>query len=86
MAPILESSKKNPESNSPSKSNCSQFLSNVVEVSKENSCNNYQQSTPIITDKKDLQMLLYQLKVPIAMILEIPVGTQIPKILRRFSC
>ena len=39
IAPILESSKENPKSNSPSKSGCSEFLSNVVEVSKENSCN-----------------------------------------------
>ena len=28
----------------------------------------------------------YQQKVPIVMMLEIPVGTQIPKILRSFSC
>ena len=38
IAPILESSKGNPKSNSPSKSDYSEVLSNVVEVSKENSC------------------------------------------------
>ena len=38
IAPILESSKGNMKSNSPSKSNCSKVLSNVVEVSRENSC------------------------------------------------
>ena len=35
---ILDSLKWNRKSNSPSKSGCSEFLSNVVEVSKENSC------------------------------------------------
>ena len=38
IAPILESSKGNPKSNSPSKSDYSEVLSNVVEVSNENSC------------------------------------------------
>ena len=38
IAPILESSKGNLKSNSPSKSDCSKVLSNVVEVRKENSC------------------------------------------------
>ena len=38
IAPILESSKGNSKSNSPSKSDCSKVLSNVVKVSKENSC------------------------------------------------
>ena len=38
IAPILESSKRNKKSNSPSKSGCSEVLSNVEEVSKENSC------------------------------------------------
>ena len=47
---------------------------------------NYQQYTPKITDKKDIKLLLYQLKVPIVMILEIAVGTQIPKILKGFLC
>ena len=49
IAPILESSKGNPKSNSPGNSTRSEFLSNVVEVSKENTCD---KSTPIITDKK----------------------------------
>ena len=47
---------------------------------------NYQQYIPKITDKKDIKLLLYQLKVPIVMILEIAVGTQIPKILKGFLC
>ena len=38
IASILESSKGNPKLNSTSKNYCSKFLSNVVEVSKENSC------------------------------------------------
>ena len=38
IGPILESSKGNLKSNSPSKSDCSEVLSNVVEVSKKNSC------------------------------------------------
>ena len=38
MAPMLESSKGNPKSNSPSKSIRSEFLHDVVEVSKENTC------------------------------------------------
>ena len=38
MAPILQSAKGNPKSNSPTKSGCSEVLSNAVEVSKENSC------------------------------------------------
>ena len=86
IALILESSKGNPKSNSPSKSTRSEFLSNVVEVSKKNTCD---KSPTIHSDKnrqKNLQMLLHQLKVPIVIILEKPVGTQIPKILRRFSC
>ena len=86
IAPILESSKENPKSNSPSKSGCSEFLNNVAEVSKENFCDNLPTIHSNNIDKKDLQMLLYQLKVRIVTILETPVGTQIPKILRRFSC
>ena len=35
IAPILDSYKENLKSNSPSKSTCREFLSNVVEVSKE---------------------------------------------------
>ena len=38
IAPTLKSSKGNPKSNSPSKTCCSEFLSNVVEVIKENFC------------------------------------------------
>ena len=82
LAPILESSKGNLKSNSPSNSN-------VVKVSKENTC---AKSPTFHSDKnrqkkkKNLQMLSYQLKIPIVIILEMPVGTQIPKILRRFSC
>ena len=38
VALILESSKRNPKSNSPNESSCHEFLSNVVEVSKENTC------------------------------------------------
>ena len=86
IAPILESSKENLKSNSPSKRSCHKFLSNVVEVSKENTCD---KSQTIYSDKnrqKNLQMLFYQLKLPIVMILEMPVRAQIPKILRRFSC
>ena len=80
LAPILESSKGNLKSNSPRKSN-------VVTVSKENTC---AKSPTIHSDKnrqkENLQMLSDQLKTPIAIILEMSVGTQIPKILRRFSC
>ena len=86
IALILESSKRNPKSNSPSKSTRSEVLSNVVEVSKRNTCNKSPTIHSDKTDKKNLQMLLYQLKVPIVTILEMPVGTQIPKILRKFSC
>ena len=42
IAPILKSSKGNPKSNSPSESDCSEVLSNEVEVSKENSCELYE--------------------------------------------
>ena len=73
-APILESPKGNLKSSSPSKSSCDKVLSNVV------------QSSLIIIDKTDLEIMWYQQKVPIVMMLEIPVGTQIPKILRSFSC
>ena len=65
IAPILESPKGNLKSNSPSKSTRSEFLNNVVEVSKENTCD---KSPTIHSDKnrqKNLQMLLYQLEVPI---------------------
>ena len=48
MAPILESSKGNPKSNSPSKSTRSEFLHDVVEVSKENTCD---KSATINSDK-----------------------------------
>ena len=85
IAPILESSKKNPKSNPPSESTCSEFLSNVVEASKENTCD----KPPIIHSDKNRQKnlkMLYQLKVPIVITLEIPVGTQVPKISTRFSC
>ena len=44
-------------------------------LAKKTPVTNYEQSTPKITGKKDLQMLLYQLKVPIVMILGMPVGT-----------
>ena len=37
IVPILESSEGNPKSNSPSKSECSDVLSNVVEAGKESS-------------------------------------------------
>ena len=50
IAPILESSKGNPRSNSPSKSTCSEFLSNVV-VSKENTCD----KSPTIHSDKNRQ-------------------------------
>ena len=73
-APILGSPKGNLKSSSPSKSSCDKVLSNVV------------QSSLIIIDKTDLEIMWYQQKVPIVMMLEIPVGTQIPKILRSFSC
>ena len=86
IASIVESTKGNPKSNSPNKSHCSEVFSNIVEVSKKTLVTNYQQSTPKITDKEDPQILLYKLKVPIVIILEIQVGTQIPKILRRFLC
>ena len=86
IAPILQSSEGNPKSNSPSKSDSSEFLSNVAEVSKENSCDKLPTIHSNNEHQKDLQMLLYQPKVPIAMILEITVGTKIPKILKRFSC
>ena len=82
IAPILESSKGNLKSNSPSKSDCSEVLSNEVKISKENSRDQLPTIQPKITDKEDLQILLYQLKV---MILETPVETQIPKILK-FLC
>ena len=85
-APILGSSKGNQKSNSPSKRSCHELLSNVVEVSAENTCDKYKQSAPIKSDKKNLQMLFYQLKVPVVMILEMSIQTQIPKIFRRFSC
>ena len=85
-APILESSKGNAKSNSPSKSSCSEFLNNVVEVSKENTCDKSPTIHPNNNRQKNLQMLLCQLKVLIVVILEMPVGTQIPKILRGFSC
>ena len=65
IAPILESSKGNLKSNSPSKSTRSEFLNNVVEVSKENTCD---KSPTIHSDKnrqKNLQMLSYQLEAPI---------------------
>ena len=42
IAPILESSKGNTKSNSSGKSGCSEVLSNVVEVCKENSCDKLQ--------------------------------------------
>ena len=73
IAPILDSYKGNLKSNSPSKSTCREFLNNVVEVSKE----------PTIHSNKNVAV---QLKVPIVVILDMPVGTQITKILRRFSC
>ena len=50
IAPILESSKGNPRSNSPSKSTRSEFLSNVV-VSKENTCD----KSPTIHSDKNRQ-------------------------------
>ena len=95
IAPILEPSKGNPKSNSPSKSprrEFLQFLNNIVEVRKENTCD---KSPTVQSDKnrqkkkkkkKNLQMLLYQLKVAIVIILEMPIETQIPKISRRFLC
>ena len=52
IALILESSKQNLKSNSPSKSTCSKLLNNVVEVSKENTCDKSPTITPIKTDKK----------------------------------
>ena len=73
IAPILDSYKGNLKSNSPSKSTCREFLNNVVEVSKE----------PTIHSNKNVAV---QLKVPIVVILDMPIGTQITKILRRFSC
>ena len=73
IAPILDLYKGNLKSNSPSKSTCREFLNNVVEVSKE----------PTIHSNKNVAV---QLKVPIVVILDMPVGTQITKILRRFSC
>ena len=57
-------------------------MSNVVEVSKEITCDKDQQFTPIKTDKKIYKMLLYQLKVRIVIILEIPVGTQMVKLVQ----
>ena len=51
IAPIPESSKGNPKSNSPSKSSRSEFLSNVVEVRKENTCD----KSPTIHSDKNRQ-------------------------------
>ena len=51
IAPILESSKGNLKSNSPSKSTRSEFLNNVVEVSKENTCD----KSPTIHSDKNRQ-------------------------------
>ena len=51
IALILESSKRNPKSNSPSKSTRSEVLSNVVEVSKRNTCN----KSPTIHSDKNRQ-------------------------------
>ena len=51
IALILESSKRNPKSNSPSKSTRSEFLSNVVEISKRNTCN----KSPTIHSNKNRQ-------------------------------
>ena len=48
IAPILESSKGNQKSNSPSKRSCHELLSNVVEVSAENTCD---KSQTICSDK-----------------------------------
>ena len=48
IAPILESSKGNQKSNSPCKRSCHELLSNVVEVSAENTCD---KSQTICSDK-----------------------------------
>ena len=50
IVPILESSKGNPKSNSPSKSTRSEFLNNAVEVNKENTCD----KSPTIHSNKNL--------------------------------
>ena len=56
MTPILEPSKENPKSNSPSKSTRTEFLHNVVEVSKENTCD----KSPTIHSDKNRQKRIYK--------------------------
>ena len=56
MTPILDPSKGNPKSNSPSKSTRSEFLHNVVEVSKENTCD----KSPTIHSDKNRQKRIYK--------------------------
>ena len=81
-APFLESSNGNPKLNSPDKSDCSEVLSNAVQITKE--ITNYQRSVPKTADKENPGML-YLLNVPKVTLLGIPVGTKIPEILR-FWC
>ena len=58
----------------------------MVEVSKEKSRDKLPAIHSENNRQKDIKLLLYQLKVPIVIILEIAVGTQIPKILKGFLC
>ena len=60
------------------------FWAMWYKVAKKTPVTNDQQSTPKITDLEAPQTLLHQLKVSAVMILQIPVGTQIPNISRRF--
>ena len=56
IAPILESSKRNPKCNSPNKSTCSELLNNVVKVRKENTCD----KSPTIHSDKNRQKRIYK--------------------------
>ena len=87
IAPILESSKGNQKSNSPCKRSCHELLSNVVEVSAENTCD---KSQTICSDKnrqkKSTNVVLSTESPNSDDIRNVKIQTQIPKIFRRFSC